>query len=147
MVDALSRWPKVKKVYISQIHDLASMHEIYVEDSSFTLILSDLASRKPHDSSKEVLLLGSTLCILKGLCEKVMYELHTSSYTKHHGLYTSTQVENIKFYCPTMRNEDQDHVAKCTIYQKVKFDREKDPRVLQPLPTLMHHDKLAQWSL
>ena len=63
-----------------------------------------------------------------------MYESHVPPYVGHHGIQATTQAIETYFYWPSMRKDIHTYVEQCMVCQKVKYDRGKAPRLLQPLP-------------
>ncbi|MCO5570160.1 hypothetical protein L7F22_023877 [Adiantum nelumboides] len=68
------------------------------------------------------------------LRRKVMEESHVPSYAGHRGIDATVKAVETFFYWPTLRRDVDAFVRECIICQKVKFDRQKAPRLLQPLP-------------
>ncbi|MCO5564483.1 hypothetical protein L7F22_018144 [Adiantum nelumboides] len=63
-----------------------------------------------------------------------MYESHAPPYAKHRGIQSTLKAIETYFYWPTMKSDIPDYVSKCVVCQKTKFDRGKQPGLLQPLP-------------
>ncbi|MCO5566534.1 hypothetical protein L7F22_020211 [Adiantum nelumboides] len=80
------------------------------------------------------LLHGNRLCITRSLHEKVMFESHAPPYAGHRGIQTTMKAIETYFYWPTMKGDIQAYVSKCVVCQKTKYDRGKQPSLLQPLP-------------
>ncbi|MCO5552407.1 hypothetical protein L7F22_005918 [Adiantum nelumboides] len=137
MDDALSRRPKVNAVSIATHNDLSSMIDEYVIDPDFKDVISAIALGKkeaPFTLEDGYLLHGNRLCITHSLREKVMYESHAPPYAGHRGIQTTLKAIETYFYWPTMKRDIPDYVSKCVVCQKTKFDRGKQPGLLQPLP-------------
>ena len=82
VADALSRRPRVNAVSIAYNHELTSMIEKYATDEDFAQIYHDVVQRRSQESYSLIerfLLHGFRLCIVKDLCDKVMYESHFPS--------------------------------------------------------------------
>ncbi|MCO5580733.1 hypothetical protein L7F22_034603 [Adiantum nelumboides] len=139
VADALSRWPKVNAVSIAIHNDLSSMIDEYAIDPDFKDVISAIALGKkeePFTLEDGYLLHGNRLCITHSLCEKVMYKSHAPPYAGHRGIQSTLRAIEINFYWPTMKRDIPDYVSKCVVCQKTKFDRGKQPGLLQPLPIL-----------
>ena len=137
VADALSRRPRVNAISIAYNHDLTSMIEKYAMDEDFEQIYEDVVQGKPNEPysiNEGFLLHGSRLCVVKDLCEKVMYESHSPPYSRHCCIQPTTQAIETYFYWPSMKKDIQDYVNECIICQKVKYDRGKNSGLLQPLP-------------
>ncbi|MCO5606968.1 hypothetical protein L7F22_061159 [Adiantum nelumboides] len=63
-----------------------------------------------------------------------MFESHAPPYVGHRGIQTTMKAIETYFYWPTMKGDIQDYVSKCVVCQKTKYDRGKQPGLLQPLP-------------
>ncbi|MCO5600479.1 hypothetical protein L7F22_054592 [Adiantum nelumboides] len=63
-----------------------------------------------------------------------MYESHAPPYAGHRGIQSTLRAIETYFYWPTMKRDIPDYVSKCVVCQKTKFDRGKQPGLLQPLP-------------
>ncbi|MCO5588471.1 hypothetical protein L7F22_042428 [Adiantum nelumboides] len=68
------------------------------------------------------------------LREKVMYESHATPFVGHRGIQTTLKAIDTYFFWLTMKRDILDYVSKCVVCQKTKFDRGKQPGLLQPLP-------------
>ncbi|MCO5551149.1 hypothetical protein L7F22_004646 [Adiantum nelumboides] len=137
VADALSRRPKVNAVSIATHNDLSSMIDEYAIDPDFKDVISAIALGKkeePFTMEDGYLLHGNRLCITHSLREKVMYESHAPPYAGHRGIQSTLRAIETYFYRPTMKRDIPDYVSKCVVCQKTKFDREKQPGLLQPLP-------------
>ncbi|MCO5609768.1 hypothetical protein L7F22_064000 [Adiantum nelumboides] len=134
---ALSRRPKVNAVSIATHNDLSSMIDEYAIDPDFKDVISAIALGKkeePFTLEDGYLLHGNRLCITHSLREKVMYESHAPPYAGHRGIQSTLRAIETYFYWPTMKRDIPDYVSKCVVCQKTKFDRGKQPGLLQPLP-------------
>ncbi|MCO5558213.1 hypothetical protein L7F22_011792 [Adiantum nelumboides] len=139
VADALSRRPKVNAVSIATHNDLSSMIDEYAIDPDFKDVISAIAPGKkeePFTLEDGYLLHGNRLCITHSLREKVMYESHAPPYAGHRGIQSTLKAIETYFYWPTMKRDIPDYVSKCVVCQKTKFDRGKQPGLLQPLPIL-----------
>ncbi|MCO5594117.1 hypothetical protein L7F22_048138 [Adiantum nelumboides] len=138
VADALSRPPKVNAVSIATHNDLSSMIDEYAIDPNFKDVISAIAGKKeePFTLQDGYLLHGNRLCITRSLREKVMFESHAPPYVGHRGIQTTMKAMETYFYWPTMKGDIQDYVSKCVVCQKTKYDRGKQPGLLQPLPIL-----------
>ncbi|MCO5610121.1 hypothetical protein L7F22_064356 [Adiantum nelumboides] len=139
VADALSRWPKVNAVSIATHNDLSSMIDEYAIESDYKDVISAIAlwkKEEPFTLQDGYLLHGNRLCITCSLREKVMFESHAPAYVGHRGIQTTMKAIETYFYWPTMKGDIQDYVSKCVVCQKTKYDRVKQPGLLQPLPIL-----------
>ena len=135
--DALSRRPRVNAVSIATHKDLSSMVDEYATDPDLKDIMSVFAIGKkeePYDLKDGYLLYGNRLCITHGLREKVMYETHAPPYAGHRGILPILKGAEMYFYWPTMKVDIHAYVTSCMVCQKSKYDRGKQPGLLQPLP-------------
>ncbi|MCO5567329.1 hypothetical protein L7F22_021019 [Adiantum nelumboides] len=123
VADALSRRPKVNAVSIATHNDLSTISAIALGKKEEPFTLQD-----------GYLLHGNRLCITHSLREKVMFESHAPPYAGHRGIQTTMKAIETYFYWPTMKGDIQDYVSKCVVCQKTKYDRGKQPGLLQPLP-------------
>ena len=92
MADVLSRRPRDNAVSVAYNHDLVSMIAKYASDTDFASIYQDLMNgntQEPYLFNEGFLLHGSRLCVVKDLCEKVMYESHSPPYAGHRGILAS----------------------------------------------------------
>ncbi|MCO5608638.1 hypothetical protein L7F22_062852 [Adiantum nelumboides] len=137
VADALLRRPKVNAVSIATHNDLSLMIDEYAIDPNFKDVISAIALGKkeePFTLQDGYLLYGNRLCITRSLCEKVMFESHAPPYAGHRGIQTTMKAIETYFYWPTMKGDIQDYVSKHVVCQKTKYDRGKQPGLLQPLP-------------
>ncbi|MCO5575079.1 hypothetical protein L7F22_028876 [Adiantum nelumboides] len=137
VADALLKRPKVNTVSIATHNDLSSMIDEYAIDSDFKDVISTIALGKkeePFTLEDGYLLHGNRLCITHSLREKVMYESHAPPYAVHRGIQTTLKAIETYFYWPSMKIDILDYISKCVVCQKTKFDRGKQPGLLQPLP-------------
>ncbi|MCO5588027.1 hypothetical protein L7F22_041981 [Adiantum nelumboides] len=74
------------------------------------------------------------LCVTRPLRRKVMEESHVPPYAGHCGIDATVKAVETFFYWPALRRDVDVFVRECIICQKVKFDRQKAPGLLQPLP-------------
>ena len=74
------------------------------------------------------------LCVTQALREEVMNESHAPPYTGHRGIQATTSAIETYFYWPSMKKDIHAYVSQCLTCQKVKYDRGKQPGLLQPLP-------------
>ncbi|MCO5608666.1 hypothetical protein L7F22_062880 [Adiantum nelumboides] len=113
------------------------MIDEYAIDPDFKDVISAIALGKkeePFTLEDGYLLHGNRLCITHSLREKVMYESHAPPYAGHRGIQSTLRAIETYFYWPTMKRDILDYVSKCVVCQKTKFDRGKQPGLLQPLP-------------
>ena len=113
------------------------MIDEYAMDPDFKDIMSAIALGKkeePFNVQDGYLLHGNRLCVTHSLREKVMFESHAPPYAGHRGIQATLKGVEMYFYWPTMKANIHDYVAKCIVCQKTKYDRGKQPGLLQPLP-------------
>ncbi|MCO5562904.1 hypothetical protein L7F22_016540 [Adiantum nelumboides] len=137
VADALLKRPKVNAVSIATHNDLSSMIDEYAIDPDCKDVILAIALGKkeePFTLEDGYLLHGKSLCITHSLREKVMYESYALPYVGHRGIQTTLKAIETYFYWPTMERDIPDYVSKCVVCQKTKFDRGKQPGLLQPLP-------------
>ncbi|MCO5608661.1 hypothetical protein L7F22_062875 [Adiantum nelumboides] len=137
VTDALSRRPRCNAVSVASHNDLTSMVHEYATDPNFCDVMSTIALGKrqePYVVQDGYSLYGSRLCVTKSLREKVMYESHAPPYAGHRGIQATMNAIETYFFWPTMKKDIQEYVSQCIICQKVKYDRGKQPGLLQPLP-------------
>ena len=137
VADALSRRPRVNAVSIAYHNDLSSMIDAYASDIDFANVMSALAIGKTQDPymlKDGFLLYESRLCVTQALREKVMNESHAPPYAGHRGIQATTSAIETYFYWPSMKKDIHAYVSQCLTCQKVKYDRGKQPGLLQPLP-------------
>ncbi|MCO5568121.1 hypothetical protein L7F22_021817 [Adiantum nelumboides] len=91
--------------------------------------------RHEHYTFKsDFLMMHGKLCIIKQLRPKVLIECHAPPYAGHRGIDATVKAVDTFFYWPTLRRDVDAFVRSCLVCQKVKFDRQKAPGLLQPLP-------------
>ncbi|MCO5567368.1 hypothetical protein L7F22_021058 [Adiantum nelumboides] len=113
------------------------MIDEYAIDPDFKDVISAIALGKkeePFTLQDGYLLHGNRLCITRSRLEKVMFESHAPPYAGHRGIQTTMKAIETYFYWPTMKADIQDYVSKGVVCQKTKYDRGKQPGLLQPLP-------------
>ncbi|MCO5612199.1 hypothetical protein L7F22_066461 [Adiantum nelumboides] len=74
------------------------------------------------------------LCGTKQLRPKVLTECYAPPYAGHRGIDATVKEIHTFFYWATLRRDVNAFVRLCLVCQKVKFDRQKAPGLLQPLP-------------
>ena len=74
------------------------------------------------------------MCHKKQLRSKVFIESHAPPYAMHRGIDATQKAVETFFYWTTLRRDVDTFVRTCITCQKVKFDRQKAPGLLQPLP-------------
>ena len=137
VADALSRRPQVNAVSIATHNDLSQMIDEYATDQDFKDVMSAIAMGKneePFQVKDGYLLNGNRLCVTHNLRHKVMYESHAPPYVGHRGIQATLKGAELYFYWPTMKKYITAYVSSCIVCQKVKYDTDKQPRLLQPLP-------------
>ncbi|MCO5578506.1 hypothetical protein L7F22_032349 [Adiantum nelumboides] len=115
------------------------MIDEYAIDPDFKDVILAIALGKkeePFTLKDGYLLHGNRICITRSICEKVMFESHAPPYAGHRGIQTTMKAIEAYFYWPTMKEDIQDYVSKCVVCQKTKYDRQKQPGLLQPLAIL-----------
>ena len=118
-------------------NDLSSMIDEYASDPDFKDVMSAIALQKkeePYFLQDGYLLYGNRLCVTHSLREKVMYESHAPPYAGHKSMQTTLRSTEMYFYWPTMKKDIPNYVSQCIVCQKTKYDRGKQPGLLQPLP-------------
>ena len=65
-----------------------------------------------------------------------MQESHNLTYTGHRGIEATQKSIETYFYWPSICKDIKGYVTKCIVCEKFKYDRGKDPKLLQPLPIL-----------
>ena len=65
-----------------------------------------------------------------------MYESHAPPYAGHQGILPTLKGAEMYFYWPTMKVDIHAYVTSCMVCQKTKYDRGKQPGLLQPLSIL-----------
>ncbi|MCO5606721.1 hypothetical protein L7F22_060911 [Adiantum nelumboides] len=139
VADALSRRTRCNAAFAASHNDLTSMVDEYATDPNFCDVMSAIAlgkTQEPYVVQDGYLLYGSRLCVTKSSREKVMYESHAPPYAGHRGIQATMNAIETYFFWPTMKKDIQEYVSQCIICQKVKYDRGKQPGLLQPLPIL-----------
>ena len=137
VVDALSRRPQVNVVSIATHNDLSTMIDEYAIDPDYKDVMSAIAlgkNEEPFTLKDGYLLYGNRLCVTHSLRDKVMYESHAPPYARHRGIQATLKGVELYFYWPTMKKDITHYVSSCLVCQKVKYDRGKQPGLLQPLP-------------
>ncbi|MCO5612028.1 hypothetical protein L7F22_066290 [Adiantum nelumboides] len=77
------------------------------------------------------MMMHGRLCVTRPLRHKVKEDSHVPPYAEHRGI--DATVKRLRHYS-TLRGDVDAFVQACIICQKVKFDRQKAPGLLQPLP-------------
>lgn len=80
--------------------------------------------------------MNGRLCVPndKALKDQILEEAHSTMYSIHPG--RDKMLEDLKqhFWWVNMKRDVGDFIARCLVCQKVKFDRQRTPGELQPLP-------------
>lgn len=137
VADALSRKPQVSAVSISYHNELDDMKEQYAEDEDFAGIFEQLINGQHHDHyvlKNGFIMMHGRLCVTKQLRPKVLFESHAPPYAGHRGIDATVKSIETFFYWPALRSNVDAYVRSCLTCQKVKYDRQKAPGLLQPLP-------------
>ncbi|MCO5562491.1 hypothetical protein L7F22_016118 [Adiantum nelumboides] len=137
VADALSRKPQVSAVSISYHNELEEMKGQYAEDEDFARIYDQIINGQRHEHytlKSDFLMMHGKLCVTKQLQPKVLIECHAPPYAGHRGIDATVKAVDTFFYWPTLRRDVDAFVRSCLVCQKVKFDRQKAPGLLQPLP-------------
>ena len=137
VADALSRRPKVNAVTTIHNQDLSSMPDLYKRDEDFKeawAALQEGKSAPPFSIRDGYLYHNQAICVVTGLCTKVMSESHAPPYAGHRGIMSTTSALEGYFYWPSLRADIEKYVRECLVCQKVKFDRHKTLGLLHPLP-------------
>ena len=141
VADALSRKPQVSAVSIVFHDELDLMKEQYAQDEEFCRVFDTLSSGERHNHyslSDGFLLMHGKLCVTKEMRAKVLVESHAPPYAGHRGIDATVKALEAFFYWPTLRRDADDFVRKCIVCQKMKYDRQKTPGLLLPLPIPDH---------
>ena len=138
IADALSRRPKVNAITTLYHHDLEHLPDMYPNDPDFASIWQALKEGRvhlPYSIKGGYSYHHQAISIAWPLQRKVMNEVHSLPYAGHRGIMSTThQALERYFFWPTMRTDIEKYVRECDICQKVKYDRRKVSRHLQPLP-------------
>ena len=137
VADALSRKPQVSAVTIVYHDQLDEMKDQYAQDEDFERIFDRLTTgeREEHYALKDgFIMMHGKLCVTKGLRQKVMTESHAPPYSGHRGIDATVRALESFFYWPRLRRDAESFVRDCITCQKMKYDRQKTPGLLQPLP-------------
>ena len=113
------------------------MVDVYANDPNFANVMSALNLGKIQDSymlKDGFLLYDSRLCVTQAPREKVIIESHAPPYARHCGIQATTSAIETYFYWQSMKKYIQAYVSQCMTCQKVKYDRGKQPGLLQLLP-------------
>ncbi|MCO5611908.1 hypothetical protein L7F22_066167 [Adiantum nelumboides] len=109
----------------------------YAEDEDFARIYDQIINGQRHEHytlNSDFLMMHGKLCVTKQLRPKVLIECHAPPYAEHRGIDATIKAIDTFFYWPTLRRDVNAFVRSCLVCQKVKFDRQKAPGLLQPLP-------------
>ncbi|MCO5560538.1 hypothetical protein L7F22_014153 [Adiantum nelumboides] len=74
------------------------------------------------------------LCVSRLLQQKVTTKSHSPTYAGHRGIDSTIKALEMYFFWPSLRKDTESFVRSCLICQRVKYDRGKAYRLLQPLP-------------
>ena len=113
------------------------MIDEYAMDTDFKDVMCAIAMGKneePFHDKDGYFLYDNRLCITHNSRDKVMYESHAPLYAGHRGIQATLEGAKLYFYWPTMKKDITAYVSSCLVCQKVKYDRGKQSRLLQPLP-------------
>lgn len=138
MADTLSRKPYVAAISIASHNDLSVMREMYHTDANFSAIWTDLMARHTHASyvfKDGYLMKDNCLCVDFDMRQKVLDECHAPPYAGSSGIMPATHMIKRYFFSPTIRKDMKAYVSACITCQKGKYDGQKTPDLLQPLPT------------
>ena len=138
---ALSKKPQVSAVSIVFHDELDVMKEQYAEDEEFCKIYDSLTMGEQHNHytlRDEFLLMHGKLCVTKAIRAKVLAESHAPPYAGHRGIDAKVKAMEAFFYWPTLRRDADAFVWDCIVCQKMKYDRQKIPGLLHPLPIPDH---------
>ncbi|MCO5551861.1 hypothetical protein L7F22_005366 [Adiantum nelumboides] len=72
------------------------------------------------------------LCVTKQLRPEILIECHDPPYVGHRRIDATLKAADTFFYWPTLRRDVDAFVRSCLVHYKVKFDKQKAPRLLQP---------------
>ncbi|MCO5547702.1 hypothetical protein L7F22_001153 [Adiantum nelumboides] len=111
----------------------------YVKDEDFARIYDQIVNGQRHEHytlKSDFLMMHGKLCVTKRLRPKVLIECHAPSYAGHRGIDATVKAVDTFCYWPTLRRDVSAFVRSCLVCQKVKFDRQKAPGLLEPLPIL-----------
>ena len=137
VADALSRKPQISAMSIPYHHELDDMKTQYADNEEFARIYDQLSEGQPHEHyllRDGFLLMHGRLCVTSQLRNKVLIESHAPPFAGHRGIDATLKAVETFFYWPTLRRDVDAFVRACIVCQKVKFDRQKAPGLLQPLP-------------
>ena len=139
VADVLSQRLRVDTISIASHKDLSKMIDEYAIDLDFKDVMSVIALGKikePFHVKDSYLLYGNRLYVTRNMRDKVMYESHAPPYAGHRRIQAMLKGAEMYFYWPTMKKEITAYVSSCMVCQKVKYNRGKQLRLLQPLPIL-----------
>ncbi|MCO5594877.1 hypothetical protein L7F22_048912 [Adiantum nelumboides] len=134
---ALSRKPQISAVSIPYHHELHDTREQYANDEDFARIFEQLVDGQRHEHyllKDGFMMMHGRLCVTRPLRRKVMEESLVPPYAGHRGIDATVKAVETFFYWPTLRRDVDAFVRECIFCEKVKFDRQKAPGLLQPLP-------------
>jgi hypothetical protein len=146
VVDALSR--RVHELHATSI----SMYQSDLKDKILKAAKSDfqymelmeklqqgILQQKIEDhklGNDEILMYKSRIYVPNSqeLKNMILREMHNVPYGGHLGYHKSIAVVKSQYYCPDMKKEVVEYIAKCLECQKVKAEQRHPARLLQPLP-------------
>ncbi|MCO5555239.1 hypothetical protein L7F22_008783 [Adiantum nelumboides] len=137
VANALSRKPQISALSIPYHHELDDMREQYANDEDFARAFEQLMDGQRHEHyllKDGFMMMHGRLCVTRPLRRKVMEESHVPPYARHRGIDATVKAIETFIYWPALRRDVDAFVRECIICQKVKFDRQKAPGLLQPLP-------------
>ncbi|MCO5573423.1 hypothetical protein L7F22_027194 [Adiantum nelumboides] len=126
---------KLSKKHMRWENILSMFHFKIVHVEGKKNVVADTLSRKPQISAVSIPYHHELDDMREQpLRRKVMEESHVPPYAGHRGIDATVKAVETFFYWPTLRRDVDAFVRECIICQKVKFDRQKAPGLLQPLP-------------
>ncbi|MCO5564066.1 hypothetical protein L7F22_017722 [Adiantum nelumboides] len=92
-----------------------------------------------HSRAKQQLVSSSPSLAFENTASKkqtILGAKHVADVSGHRGIGAIAKAVETFFYWPTLRGDVDAFMRACIICEKVKFDRQKEPGLLQPLPIL-----------
>ncbi|KAH9801781.1 Endonuclease [Citrus sinensis] len=108
----------------------------YLKNLKIEANSKDMSFKK---SERGIILFKDRICVLKDIKKEILLEAHTTLYSLHPGITKMYKDLNKHYWCPGMKKDIVEFVAKCLTCQQIKAEHQRPAGLLQS-------NQIPQWK-
>ncbi|KAH9763374.1 Endonuclease [Citrus sinensis] len=108
----------------------------YLKNLKIEANSKDMSFKK---SERGIILFKDRICVLKDIKKEILLEAHTTLYSLHPGTTKMYKDLNKHYWCPGMKKDIVEFVAKCLTCQQIKAEHQRPAGLLQS-------NQIPQWK-